>query len=82
MFADYLKEIDSKFTQATYNFLENNCNHFTHEIIEFLTGNSLPDYVLKQHEQLNGTPFGAMILQMLGNSQNGNMIPQAFEGQK
>merc|ERR1712166_1620346 len=47
MFADYLKEIDSKFTQATYNFLENNCNHFTHEILEFLTGNPCPDYVLK-----------------------------------
>lgn len=66
----------------TYNFLHNNCNHFTHEISEFLTGNPLPDYVLKQHEQLNGTPFGQMILQMLGNSQNQNFVPQAFEGKK
>lgn len=47
----------------TYNFLCNNCNHLTHEILKFLTENPLPDYVLKQNELLNDTPFGQMILE-------------------
>ena len=82
MFDEYIREIDGKYGIHTYNFLYNNCNHFTNEISEFLTGNPIPDYVLKQHETLNDTPFGQMILQMLGNSQNQSFVPQAFEGKK
>ena len=47
-----------------------------------LTGNPLPDYVLKQHELLNDSPFGQMILQMLSQNQNQNFVPQAFERKK
>ena len=46
MFDDYIKEINSKYSMETYNFLHNNCNHFTHEISEFLTGNPLLREVL------------------------------------
>jgi hypothetical protein len=69
---------------GTYHILHNNCNHFTDEICEFLTGNKLPDYVVKQHEEIVNTPMGSMILPMLeGMSNNNNQfLPQMFEGKK
>ena len=84
LFEIYLNEIENKYTIEKYNFLTNNCNHFTNEICEFLTGNPIPDYVLNQHEQIQGTPFGNMILGMLQNmgAQNNQFLPQAFEGKK
>jgi hypothetical protein len=69
---------------GTYNILHNNCNHFTDEICEFLTGQKLPDYVTKQHEEVAGTPLGAMILPMLESmsNQNNQFLPQMYEGKK
>ena len=84
MFESYLEEINHKYSIDKYDFLHNNCNHFTNEIAEFLTGTPIPDYVVKQHEQISDTPFGKMILGMLSNMSNSNnqFIPQAFEGKK
>jgi hypothetical protein len=68
----------------TYHILENNCNHFTNDIAQFLTGNPLPDSIIKQHEELSNTPLGKMILPMLDNmsKQNNQFLPQMFEGKK
>ncbi len=84
IFQSYLEEINDRFHMGTYNFLTNNCNHFTNEILNFLTGESLPDNILKQHEELNGTGLGAMILPMLEgmNAQNNQFLPQMYEGKK
>jgi len=84
LFESFLQEISHKYTIDKYDFLHNNCNHFTNEIAEFLTGTPIPDYVLKQHEQISDTPFGKMILGMLQgmSTSNNQFIPQAFEGKK
>lgn len=80
-FEDFLKEIDTKYSFEKYHILENNCNHFTNEICEFLTGRSLPDNVLKQHEQIMDTSLGKFILPMLQNMSNNNnqFLPNMFE---
>ncbi len=80
-FVDFLKEINNKYSFQTYHILENNCNHFTNEICEFLTGKSIPDNVLKQHEQIMDTPLGKFILPMLQNMSNANnqFLPQMYE---
>ncbi len=84
VFEAYLAEISERYNMNTYNILKNNCNHFTNEILNFLTGSDLPDSVLKQHEELNNTGLGQMILPMLENmnNQNNQFLPQMFEGKK
>jgi hypothetical protein len=84
LFESYLSEINDRYNMNTYHILENNCNHFTNEILNFLTGQSLPDNILKQHEELNSTPLGQMILPMLQNmsTQNNQFLPQMYEGKK
>jgi hypothetical protein len=64
-----------------YHILENNCNHFSNEICEFLTGKSIPDNVLKQHEQIMDTNLGKFIMPMLQNMSNNNnqFLPQMYE---
>jgi hypothetical protein len=69
---------------GTYHVLHNNCNHFTDEICEFLTGQKLPEYVTKQHEEISQTPLGKMILPMLESMSGANnqFLPQMYEGKK
>ena len=78
LFSEYLKEIRYKYSAESYNVLNNNCNHFTNAISEFLTGKSIPNDILKQHEVLLGTPMGNMILPMLEKMGQGS-IPNQFE---
>jgi len=82
MFEEYLKEIDSKFSFQTYNIIHNNCNHFTNDIAQFLTGQELPNYIMKQHEELLNTPMGKMFLPMIEqmNNQNNQFLPNLIEG--
>jgi hypothetical protein len=84
VFENYLQEINDRYNINTYNILHNNCNHFTHEILTFLTGEPVPDWILKQHEELANTGLGKMIIPMLENmnKQNNQFLPQMFEGKK
>jgi len=68
----------------TYHILHNNCNHFTNEILNFLVGIPLPDWILKQHDEIANTSLGQMILPMLEqmSTQNNQFMPQMFEGKK
>lgn len=93
MFLDYLNEIKPKFSPDKYHILNNNCNHFTHDIAFFLTGknllnhlfliylllgNGIPDYILNQHKELMNTKIGQMILPMLEQMN----VPKMFEGRR
>lgn len=82
IFESYMIEIGSRFTMETYHLLENNCNHFTNDICNFLTGTSIPDYILKQHEEIFSTPMGKMLMPMIQNmsTNNNQFLPQMFEG--
>jgi len=62
--------------------LNNNCNHFTNEILNFLTGTNLPENILNQHSEISNTTLGKMILPMLENMsmQNNQFLPQMYEG--
>ena len=65
MFRDFLQEITDRFSFNTYNVIQNNCNHFTNEVSNFLLGKDIPHSVLKQAEDLINTPIGQMIRPML-----------------
>jgi len=82
IFSDYLKEIESKYCMATYHLIHNNCNHFTNDICQFLVGQELPSYVMKQHEEIIDTPIGKMFLPMIDQMNNSNnaFLPNMIEG--
>ena len=84
LFESYLQEINDRYNINTYHILNNNCNHFTNEILNFLVGNPLPDWILKQHDEIANTSLGKMILPMLEqmSTQNNQFMPQMFEGKK
>lgn len=84
MLEDYLKSIDSEYTMENYNLINHNCNHFTNNVLFFLTEKNLPDNILKQHEELLKTPMGQMLMPMLENMNKGNnqALPNIFEGRK
>ena len=38
VFHEYLHSISPRFSAATYDLINNNCNNFSHECTQFLTG--------------------------------------------
>ena len=39
---DFIDGLRSKYSQSTYDLFNNNCNNFSDEVAQFLTGNSIP----------------------------------------
>ncbi|KAL5476095.1 hypothetical protein EMCRGX_G026001 [Ephydatia muelleri] len=71
VFMDYLYDISSQYFPETYHLLEHNCNHFSNEVAQFLTGNKIPSYISDLPKEVMATPFGAQLLgsmQMQGPS--------------
>lgn len=64
-FDDYLESIDDKFNQSTYHLINNNCNHFTNAICNFLCDKPLPDNILKQHEVIMESALGKWLIPRL-----------------
>ena len=55
VFLDYLADISPQYTVETYNLLEHNCNHFSDDVAQFLTGTHIPSYILDQHKEILNT---------------------------
>jgi len=43
VFDSFMDEMREKYTFENYDMFDHNCNHFTNEACQFLTGNSIPD---------------------------------------
>lgn len=64
-FQGFLQQVAPQFTEATYDLLKWNCNHFTNACTVFLLDLPIPREYLNQHEPLLATPMGAMLVRML-----------------
>lgn len=60
---------DQRWHASRYDLFENNCNHFTDVLLEFLVGRNLEDRILKLPQQVMTTPAGLMLKQMLSGLQ-------------
>lgn len=87
IFLDFLHALSSKFTLNTYDLFKNNCNNFTEECCQFLTGMSIPSYISGLPSEVLNTPLGKMIEPMINNIQNqmingsnSQLIPEMVEG--
>lgn len=67
LFEEFLQEIAPRFTPETYSLLKHNCNNFSNELALFLTGNSIPDYILNLPEHAFDSPMGQMLKPMIEN---------------
>ena len=75
-FEAFLGDISSRFTMATYNLFQHNCNHFSSECTEFLVGKQIPGEILHLPQQVLSTPMGQSLMQMMG----GAFDPRTLEG--
>lgn len=82
---EYLKSIKDKFSCDTYHIFENNCNHFTNDVCEFLTGSPIPEYIVGQSKEYQNTPIGKFIEGMQvnanANRDNYNISYDGFNAQ-
>lgn len=59
LFQEYLSSLgESLFRREAYNIFENNCNTFTNEVAQFLTGRKIPSYITDLPSEILSTPFG------------------------
>ncbi|KAF1374174.1 hypothetical protein PFLUV_G00246810 [Perca fluviatilis] len=49
----------------TYNLFEHNCNTFTNEVAQFLTGKTIPSYITDLPSEVLSTPFGQALRPLL-----------------
>lgn len=75
-FEEYLKELDHKYSPEKYDLINHNCNMFTAEAAEFLTGTPLDKKYAGQAKDLLESPAGQMFKPYLMNMQGAIQNPQ------
>jgi len=65
LFEDFLQGLSPRYLPETYHVLDNNCNNFTEECSQFLTGNSIPDDIKNLPNEFLSTPLGGMLKPMI-----------------
>jgi hypothetical protein len=61
VFEEYLHDIASEFKPEKYDLLEHNCNNFSNEAAQFLTGKEIPPYIIDLPKEVLSTPFGQQL---------------------
>lgn len=62
LFEEYLRGLGaSEFRGSSYHLLEHNCNNFSSEVTQFLTGSPIPAHITNLPQDVMNTPFGASI---------------------
>ncbi|XP_022319051.1 uncharacterized protein LOC111121875 isoform X1 [Crassostrea virginica] len=62
VFLGYLNDLSqSSFRPSCYHLLDHNCNTFSSELAQFLTGNDIPSYITALPGEVLSTPLGQML---------------------
>ena len=70
MIEGLLVEMSIRFTPQSYSLFDNNCNNFSDELAQLLTGNGVPATITGLPATVLATPFGQLIKPMLSNMEN------------
>ncbi|KAJ1970227.1 hypothetical protein IWQ62_000054 [Dispira parvispora] len=54
-----------RYTAERYHILDHNCNHFSAEVTQFLTGQDIPAYIRDLPQEFMSTPLGQSLLPLL-----------------
>ncbi|XP_069508871.1 desumoylating isopeptidase 1 isoform X1 [Ambystoma mexicanum] len=70
LFMEYLASLgDSMFCSSSYNLFDHNCNTFSNEVAQFLTGKKIPSYITDLPSEILSTPFGQALRPLLDSVQ-------------
>ncbi|KAK9707823.1 hypothetical protein K7432_009955 [Basidiobolus ranarum] len=61
LFLEYIEQLKNVYTADKYHLLDNNCNTFSNEVCQFLTGKTLPDYITGLPRDFLNTPLGQQL---------------------
>ncbi|KAK6203604.1 PPPDE putative peptidase domain-containing protein [Scheffersomyces amazonensis] len=71
IFNEFLDDLrnhdDGKYHAHKYDLFDNNCNHFTDVLLDFLVGSNLDKRILHLPQQVLNTPNGQLLRQLIGN---------------
>ncbi|XP_023670351.1 desumoylating isopeptidase 1 [Paramormyrops kingsleyae] len=66
IFMEYLSSLgESTYRADRYRLFEHNCNTFTNEVAQFLTGCKIPAYITDLPSEVLSTPFGQALRPLL-----------------
>ncbi|KAJ8387598.1 hypothetical protein AAFF_G00152940 [Aldrovandia affinis] len=66
IFMDYLSSLgESTYRRDRYRLFEHNCNTFSNEVAQFLTGQKIPSYITDLPSEVLSTPFGQVLRPIL-----------------
>ncbi|XP_059180807.1 desumoylating isopeptidase 1b [Centropristis striata] len=66
LFMEYLASLEeSTYRCGTYNLFEHNCNTFSNEVAQFLTGQTIPPNITDLPSEVLSTPFGQALRPIL-----------------
>ncbi|XP_030044368.1 desumoylating isopeptidase 1 [Microcaecilia unicolor] len=70
IFLEYLTALgESMFRGESYNLFDHNCNTFSNEVAQFLTGKKIPSYITDLLSEILSTPFGQALRPLLDSVQ-------------
>lgn len=79
----FYRELDANFTEANYDILENNCNHFSDQASLFMLGQQIPEEIRRQPERAMNAPmvrlFRPMLNQYLGRVEGDSTMAETDE---
>lgn len=61
IFEEFLDSIKGKYDYSNYNLFTQNCNHFTNEAVEFLTGSGIPQHIVNLPDVCSSTFVGKLV---------------------
>ncbi|XP_034563183.1 desumoylating isopeptidase 1b [Notolabrus celidotus] len=68
LFMEYLTSLaESTYRGDKYNLLEHNCNTFSSEVAQFLTGKKIPSYITDLPAEVLSSPFGEVLRPLLAS---------------
>uniref|UniRef100_A0AAY4BW85 palmitoyl-protein hydrolase n=1 Tax=Denticeps clupeoides TaxID=299321 RepID=A0AAY4BW85_9TELE len=66
IFMDYLSSLgETAYRGERYRLFEHNCNTFSNEVAQFLTGHKIPSYITDLPSEVLSTPFGQVLRPIL-----------------
>nr|XP_020443543.1 desumoylating isopeptidase 1-like [Monopterus albus] len=66
IFMEHLTSLgESTYGNDKYNLFEHNCNTFSNEVAQFLTGKKIPSYITDLPSEVLSTPFGQALHPLL-----------------
>ncbi|XP_054913606.1 desumoylating isopeptidase 1b [Poeciliopsis prolifica] len=66
LFMEYLESLaESDYRGDKYNVFEHNCNTFSNDVAQFLTGKKIPSYITDLPSEILSTPFGQALRPLL-----------------